>query len=170
MKDYKSIFLTGITLTGLSAMISANAASISFTSPSSSPSGITTPFTVKGAGVYGLKNATIATGSYNIMYDSEGRVINTNLSFNNNKDNLPQVAPGSLGWSSEGGNTYTFTISAGGNPGQWDPKQDYCMTLFVNGSKVGTNCTNHKSYWAPTMAHKVKLTSSSQIKVNISYQ
>lgn len=151
-------------------VVTSNAATISFRTPSSSPSGITTPFMVKGAGVYGLKNDTIAEGTYTIMYDSQGRVINTNLSFNNNKSSVPQVPPGSLGWSSEGSNKYTLTISAGGNPGQWDPKQDYCINVFVDGTNVGSNCTNHSSYWSPSMVHGIKLSSSSKISVNIAYQ
>lgn len=170
MRHSKKIIISIIGLTSLTYTACINAATISFTSPTSSPSGITTPFTVKGAGVYGLNKDTIATGTYSIMYDSQGRVINTNLSINNDKESIPQVAPGSFGWSSEGGDKYTLTLSAGGNPGQWDPKQDYCLAVSVNGSKVGSNCTNHQSYWSPTMVHGIKLSSNSKISVNITYK
>ncbi len=145
------------------------AASISF-EQSQPPEGIKTPITVKGAGIKGLEQDVKAQGTHQIEDDAAGRVINTNVSVNNLNNNIPQIPSGSIGWSSEGGNNYTFTVSAGGNPGEWGPKQAYCIQVTVDGGQIGRNCTSSKSYWAPTLIHDIPISQSTNISVSFSYE
>lgn len=145
------------------------AASISF-EQSQPPEGIKTAITVKGAGIKGLEQDVKAEGTHQIENDAEGRVINTNVSVNNLNNNIPQIPSGSIGWSSEGGGSYTFTVSAGGNPGEWDPKQVYCIEITVDGGQIGRNCTSKKSYWEPTSIHNISLSQSTNISVSFIYE
>ncbi|WP_330924988.1 hypothetical protein [Candidatus Sororendozoicomonas aggregata] len=148
---------------------SATAATISFSQPSP-PSGITTPITVKATGITRLERDVKAEGTFEIQKDGQGRVVNTNVLVNNFNNNLPQIPSGSVGWSSESGNTYTFTLSAGGNPGKWDPKQNYCETVYVDKKKIGKNCTSSTSYWNPTLVKGIELSQGAKIAVNFSYK
>ncbi len=157
-----------MTIVATTISIQAFSANITFNTVNQ-PSSITSPTVVKGAGISGLEHFTPANGTFQIDNNAAGQVINTNISINNNKSSIPQIAPGSVGWSSEGVSTYTFTLSAGGNPGKWDPKQNYCVDVLVNGNAIGNNCTNAHSYWSPTIIHSITLSNSSKIQVNIKY-
>ena len=134
------------------------------------PSSISSPTTVKGAGIDGLGTPTPADGTFTIENDAQGRPYNTNVAVENVKNNIPQLAQGSIGWSSEGGSNYTITLSAGGNPGKWDPKQDYCITMYADGNNIGKNCTDHDSYWNPTLVHHVHIGQNTHLKAVINYQ
>ena len=92
-------------------------------------------------------------------------VQNTTLSFDAfSSPNIPYLAEGSLAWRNSLGTNYEFTISAGGNPGQWDPKTNYCINVTVDGKDIGSNCTSNTSYWAPKIVTAV-LTTNSKIQV-----
>lgn len=134
------------------------------------PASISTPTTVKGAGIDGLGNPTVASGTFTIENDAQGRPYNTNISVENVNNAIPVIAQGSIGWNSEGGSTYTVTLSAGGNPGEWDPKQDYCITMYADGKNIGNNCTNHDNYWSPTLINSVPINQNTQLKAIISYK
>ncbi|WP_419536834.1 hypothetical protein [Endozoicomonas sp.] len=166
MNDKLKFFVIALTF---STPVSTYAASISF-NQSQPPEGIHTPITVKGAGISGLEQDVKAEGSFQIENDAEGRVINTNISVNNLKNSIPQIPSGSIGWSSEGGGSYTFTISAGGNPGEWDPKQRYCIEVSVDGGQIGRSCTSSKSYWSPTLVHNTSLSQETNISVSFTYE
>lgn len=165
MKKYLIAIPTALVL---SSVAFANA-QISF-EQKNVPSSISSPTTVKGAGIDGLGNTTPANGTFTIENDAQGRPYNTNIAVENVNSNIPQIAQGSIGWSSEGGSTYTITLSAGGNPGQWDPKQDYCILMYANGQKIGENCTDHNSYWSPTLINGIQIAQNTQLKAVIEYK
>ena len=160
----------------LSLISSANlyAATIKFVQ-----NNITVPdgqFMAKGPGVSGIdgnRYTDINGKTFTISNVAQG-VQNTNLSIGayantDIKFATPLVPDGSVGWSSQQkNNNYTFVFSAGGNPGQWDPKLSYCLNVKVDGKDIGTNCTNPKSYWDPTNVSFVSLSNSSVIEVTIS--
>ncbi len=148
---------------------SASATTISFTQ-SKPPSGISTPITVKALGITGLEHDVKADGKFQIKNNSEGKAISTKVFINNIKDGYPQIAIGSIDWTREESGAYKFLISAGGNPSPGDPKKDYCVTVSVNGSKIGKNCTNHKEYWKPAVASNIQIAQRTNISVSFLYK
>ncbi len=151
------------------ASVSASAVTISFTEPEPTP-GITTPITVKAAGITGLEQSVPAEGAFQIHNDGQGKMVNTNVAISNTYDGAPQIPPGSVGWVSQGERLYSFIFSAGGNPGKGDPKQNYCVTVSVDGGQLGENCTNKTVYWKPTIADNIPVNKGSTISVSFSYQ
>ncbi|MGL4859655.1 MAG: hypothetical protein ACRC5A_07980 [Enterobacteriaceae bacterium] len=129
------------------------------------------PFIGQSSGVHGLEQRTVlGVGPYQLYKVSQG-VANATVSIGD-QQNPPGVPAGSIAWNSQqqscdGGNYYTVQLSAGGNPGQWDPKQRYEIIMKLNGQEIGTNTTNPKTYWAPTTIHNVCLGDNSQLDVTL---
>lgn len=166
----KKQFISLVILGACTINIANAAATITFKTLNQ-PTTINSPVTVKGAGIDGLTNPTPANGTFTIQNDAQGRVFNTNVSIENiNNAHIPQMASGSIGWSSEGSSSYTFTLSAGGHPGKWDPKQDYCVSLIVDGTTYSNNCTSSTAYWSPTLVNGVVLGQNSKIEADITYK
>lgn len=153
-----------ITLLATTTIAVSHAATIQFFQDSS----FRYPIQAKGSAISGIdanKWTDLPNGStFSIASVAQG-VQNTTLSFDAfSSPNIPYLATGSLAWTNYSGTTYEFDISAGGNPGQWDPKTIYCIDVVVDGKDIGNNCTSKTSYWSPTIA-KVALTNSSKIQV-----
>ncbi|WP_330927128.1 hypothetical protein [Candidatus Sororendozoicomonas aggregata] len=158
-------------LMAMAVSTSASAASISFTQPAP-PAKIKTPITVTARGITGLERPVKAAGKFQIQNDGQKKVIGTKVVINNMKGGYPQIETGSIDWSQEGvgaSNKYTFILSAGGYPKSADKKQDYCVTVTVDGKKVGKKCTSHKAFWDPTTVKHIPITSTSNIAVSFSY-
>ncbi|MCX8515237.1 MAG: hypothetical protein ORN24_06670 [Burkholderiales bacterium] len=158
-----SLLLLGITTL-------ANAATISFTQVNNDIASV--PFYGKAAGINGMgQYAFLGGNTFSIQNATQG-VINTNITIGDNLT-IPFWAAGSLGWSSQqsgcgnGGSLYTFSISAGGNPGVWDPKNYYTIAVAVDGNQVGKNSTSASSYWNPTLVNNVCVTTNSNISVTL---
>lgn len=126
------------------------------------------PVQAKGQAISGIdaNNWTnLPNGStFTIASVAQG-VQNTTLSIDAfSSPNIPYLPPGSLSWTNSSGTSYEFDISAGGNPGQWDPKTSYCIDVVVDGKDIGSNCSSSTTYWAPKIV-KANLTTSSKIQV-----
>ena len=146
----------------------ANAATISFFQD-----GLQYPMKAKGPAIQGIDPyafTSIPNGQkFSINNVAQG-VINTTLSLEaDSAPAIPYAPVGSLSWTNYSGTTYEFDISAGGYPGQWDPKIPYCIDVVVDGRDIGHNCSSATSYWAPTIANAT-LTNNSSIQVFISKQ
>ena len=152
----------------LSIATVANTATISFTQVIGQNS---KSFYGKAAGIDGMGQYAYLSGNiFNIQNVRQG-VVNTNITIGDNLT-TPFWPAGSLGWSSQqspcnGGSLYTFTISAGGNPGQWDPKNYYNVAVTVDGNQIGSNNTSSNTYWSPTNVANVCLTTNSNIRVTL---
>ncbi len=153
-----------IILIGISAITNTQAATIQFFQDEA----LQYKIQGKGPAISGIdaNNWTeLANGkNFTISNVAQG-VQNTTLSLDAfSSPNIPYLATGSLAWTNYSGTIYRFEISAGGNPGQWDPKISYCINVTIDDKDIGSNCTNHTTYWSPTVANAT-LTKDSKIKV-----
>lgn len=153
-----------IALLGTATIGFTHAATIQFFQDSS----FQYPVQAKGQAISGIdaNNWTnLPNGSTFTIANVAQGVQNTTLSVDAfSSPNIPYLAAGSLSWTNYSGTTYEFDISAGGNPGQWDPKTSYCIDVVVDGKDIGSNCTSTTTYWAPKVA-KATLNNSSKIQV-----
>ena len=149
---------------GASCFTFANAANIQFFQDSN----FKYPIQAKGAAISGIDAnswTNLPNGSSFTIANVAQGVQNTTLSLDAfSSANIPYLATGSLSWTNSSGTSYEFDISAGGNPGQWDPKTAYCIDVVVDSIDIGNNCTSPTSYWAPTIT-KATLNSNSKIQV-----
>ncbi|WP_330927135.1 hypothetical protein [Candidatus Sororendozoicomonas aggregata] len=172
MKDTIHLLLAAMAIS-----TSASAATISFTQTPPPPK-ITTPVKVMAPGIKGLEKFVKAQGKFTIENEEYlKRPVGTEIVVTNMKGKTQQIEVGTIHWAPEtspGGSAaepylYTFILSAGGYTKQAKPKQDYCLTVSVDGHLIGTNATSHKAFWSPTVLKNVPFTKDSNIDVNISY-
>jgi hypothetical protein len=128
-------------------------------------------FLGKAQGVEGLSGnnlVSLKNGPYQINEVSQGP-INSTLSLNSfSAPNIPYYPAGSVGWSSQqSGCNYTFTLSAGGYPGEYDVKEGYTINVSVDGNNVGSVTSDPNSYWNPVTINNVCVKNNSDIEVNI---
>lgn len=153
-----------ITLLSTASIGFTHAATIQFFQDSS----FQYPIQAKGQAISGIdaNNWTnLPNGSTFTIANVAQGVQNTTLSVDAfSSPNIPSLPAGSLSWTNYSGTTYEFDISAGGNPGEWDPKTSYCIDVVVDGKDIGSNCSSSTTYWAPKVVNAT-LASSSKIQV-----
>ncbi len=138
-----------------------NAAQISF-----SQNNVTHQFVGNAAGIQGLSTNQPLMGQFTINNVAQGPV-NTNISINTSAPNTGYYPGGSLGWSSQqNGCYYTFTLSAGGFPGEWDSKHAYMISVAVDGTNIGQSISSPSTYWDPTTVSNVCFKDNSVITVS----